>query len=121
MIERPLMTPDELKSMPKGQFIVMKTGFYPMKVQLKLFFKWGIEFLDPYIMPERAGRIVCYASKDELMHEISMRHLHLPVEAANAPEGMSDNAIPFSESTSEKTTKLKTGETAGTEDTNEQP
>ena len=121
MIERPLMTPDELKSMPKGQFIVMKTGFYPMKVQLKLFFKWGIEFLDPYIMPERAGRIVRYASKDELMHEIFMRHIHLPVEAANAPEGMSDNAIPFSESTSEKTTKLRTGETAGTEDTNEQP
>lgn len=26
MIERPLMTPDELKSMPKGQFVVMKTG-----------------------------------------------------------------------------------------------
>lgn len=42
MIERPLMTPDELKSMPKGQFVVMKTGFYPMKVKLKLFFKCGI-------------------------------------------------------------------------------
>lgn len=26
MIERPLMTPDELKSLPKGNFIVMKTG-----------------------------------------------------------------------------------------------
>lgn len=26
MIERPLMTPDELKSIPKGHFIVMKTG-----------------------------------------------------------------------------------------------
>ena len=22
----------------------MKTGFYPMKVKLKLFFKWGIQF-----------------------------------------------------------------------------
>ena len=38
-IERPLMTSDELKSMPKGQFVGMKTGFYPMKVKLKLFFK----------------------------------------------------------------------------------
>ena len=38
MIERPLMTPEELKSMPKGQFVVMKTGFHPMKVKLKLFF-----------------------------------------------------------------------------------
>lgn len=37
MIERPLMTPDELKSLPKDTFVVMKTGFYPMKVKLKLF------------------------------------------------------------------------------------
>lgn len=42
MIERPLMTPDELKSLPKGHFIVMKTGTHPMRVKLKLFFKWGI-------------------------------------------------------------------------------
>lgn len=99
MIERPLMTPDELKSMPKGQFIVMKTGFYPMKVQLKLYFKWGIQFHEPYIMEERAGRIVSYAGKDELMTEIDMRNLPLPVEAANSPEGMSSNDIPFSECT----------------------
>ena len=39
MIERPLMSPDELKSLPKGNFIVMKTGCYPMRVKLKLFFK----------------------------------------------------------------------------------
>lgn len=44
MIERPLLTPDELKSMPKGQFVVMKTGVHPMRVKLKLFFDWGIEF-----------------------------------------------------------------------------
>lgn len=37
MIERPLLTPDELKFLPKGTFVVMKTGVYPMKVKLKLF------------------------------------------------------------------------------------
>ena len=37
MIERPLLTPDELKSLPKGDFIVMKTGVHPMRVHLKLF------------------------------------------------------------------------------------
>ena len=58
MIERPLMTPDELKSMPKGQFVVMKTGFYPMKVKLKLFFKWGIRFDEehPYSVPDQGNR-----------------------------------------------------------------
>ena len=36
MIERPLMTADELKSLPKGTFVVTKTGFHPIKVRLKL-------------------------------------------------------------------------------------
>ena len=42
MTERPLMTADELKSMKKGNFIVMKTGTHPFISKLKLFFKWGI-------------------------------------------------------------------------------
>ena len=36
MIERPLLTPDELKSLPKGQFVVMKTGVHPMRVNRSL-------------------------------------------------------------------------------------
>ena len=70
MIERPLMTPDELKSMPKGEFIVMKTGAYPMKVKLKLFFKWGIEFGEPYVVPDHGSRPVQYASREKLMKAI---------------------------------------------------
>ena len=70
MIERPLMTPDELKSMPKGQFIVMKTGHNPMKVKLKLFFKWGIEFEEPFGLEERSTRTVEYFNKEELEHAI---------------------------------------------------
>lgn len=68
MIERPLMTPDELKSMPKGQFVVMKTGAHPMKVRLKLFFNWGITFdeKNPYMVKENANRKVKYASRQEL-------------------------------------------------------
>ena len=58
MMERPLMTPDELKSMPKGQFIVMKTGAHPMKVKLKLFFQWGISFGEPYTVPDK-GQPAC--------------------------------------------------------------
>lgn len=42
MIERPLLTPDELKSLPKGDFIVMKTGVHPMRVHLKLFFNGAL-------------------------------------------------------------------------------
>ncbi|MDE7400258.1 MAG: type IV secretory system conjugative DNA transfer family protein [Oscillospiraceae bacterium] len=58
MIERPLMTVDEPKSMPKGYFIVVKTGCYPMKTRLKLFFKWGIQFEDAYSILEKSERKV---------------------------------------------------------------
>ncbi len=54
MIERPLMTPDELKSMPKGQFVVMKTGFYPMKVKLKLFSNGASNSGSP-MLPQKEG------------------------------------------------------------------
>lgn len=30
------MTPDELKSIPKGQFVVMKSGSHPMRTRLRL-------------------------------------------------------------------------------------
>ncbi|MBQ4564590.1 MAG: type IV secretory system conjugative DNA transfer family protein [Lachnospiraceae bacterium] len=74
MIERPLMTPDELKSMPKGQFVVMKTGFYPMKVKLKLFFEWGIRFGETFSLPEKGNRVVGYASRDELTEKIIQKY-----------------------------------------------
>ena len=70
MIERPLMTPDELKSLPKGTFVVMKTGFYPMKVKLKLFFKWGIQFEEKYEVMENGNRKVYYANRSELFNNI---------------------------------------------------
>lgn len=70
MIERPLMTPDELKSLPKGTFVVMKTGFYPMKVKLKLFFKWGIEFEEQYKVTENGNRNVEYANRVEIINGI---------------------------------------------------
>ena len=74
MIERPLMTPDELKSLPKGTFVVMKTGFYPMKVKLKLFFEWGIEFEEKYEVKENGNREVHYANRSELFNNIIQKY-----------------------------------------------
>ena len=67
-----MLTPDELKSLPKGDFIVMKTGVHPMRVHLKLFFKWGIEFDDehPYTVPDQGNREVKYADKKEIQNGI---------------------------------------------------
>ena len=60
MMERPLLTADELKAIPKGNFIVQKTGQHPMRTRLRLFLEWGITFEEPYIVPERADRAVAY-------------------------------------------------------------
>ena len=70
MIERPLMTPDALKSIPKGNFIVMKTGTHRMQTRLRLFLEWGITFGEPYKVPEKAARKIYYASKAELTDAI---------------------------------------------------
>jgi type IV secretion system protein VirD4 len=74
MIERPLMTPDELKSMPKGRFVVTKTGAYPMRTRLKLFLEWGIKFGKPYEIAEQSARKVMYAARSKVEEEIIRRN-----------------------------------------------
>ena len=64
----------DCKAMPKGSFIVAKTGVHPMKVKLRLFLDWGIRFGEPYEVPEKAQRAVAYADKQELEESIIRRH-----------------------------------------------
>ena len=92
MIERPLMTPDELKSMPKGQFIVMKTGAHPMKVKLKLFFEWGISFGEPYAVPDKGNRPVPYAGKETLINAILEKYPPAPVVEEVEGENQEDSS-----------------------------
>lgn len=74
MMERPLMTPDELKSIPKGEFVVMKTGTHPMRTRLRLFLDWGITFEKDCPMPEPVVRRVAYAGREELMANIRKQY-----------------------------------------------
>ncbi len=91
MIERPLMTPDELKSMPKGRFIVTKTGVCPMRTRLKLFLEWGITFGKAYEMTEQSARKVSYADRRKVEEEVIRRNAAFESE----PEEMDDvPAIP---------------------------
>lgn len=86
MIERPLMTPDELKSLPKGTFVVMKTGVHPMQTKLKLFLDWGITFGTPYATPEHATRKVAYASREELFRSVRKAQQEQNTQAAQAKQ-----------------------------------
>ena len=62
-----------MKSLPKGTFVVMKTGFYPMQVKLKLFFKWGIVFpKEIFAVTDKGNRKVSYANKTDLESKIIM-------------------------------------------------
>ena len=74
MIERPLMTPDELKSVPKGEFVVMKTGAHPMRTRLRLFLDWGITFEKDCPTPKPVVRRVAYAGCKELIANIRKQY-----------------------------------------------
>ena len=88
MAERALLSPDELKNLPKGDFIVMKTGTHPMRTKLQLYFKWGISFEKPYQVPERAQREVYYAGKEELLMNIKKSLYSQPQSVtASKPDG----------------------------------
>mgnify|MGYP004504499291 FL=1 len=94
MAERALLSPDELKNLPKGDFIVMKTGTHPMCTKLQLYFKWGIKFEEPYQTRERAQREVYYAGKEELLMNIkkSLYSQPKPVSTPKADDYMSSYA-----------------------------
>ena len=96
------MSPDELKSMPKGSFVVMKTGTHPMKTKLKLFFEWGIRFEKPLQMEDRGSRPVHYAGKTELERAILSEY---PLVYSEEIPPMQTNlkATPIPESTTLKT------------------
>ena len=98
MIGRPLMTVDELKSMPKGQFIVMKTGTHPMISKLKLFFKWGIKFEEEYKLPDKTARAVSYKERDELIRDVEVKY----------PQKKEEITLEYEELTAKKRTTVKT-------------
>lgn len=86
MIQRPLMTPDELKTLPKGNFILAKTGCCPMHTKLPLFLKWGITFDKTYEVEERAARKVSYAGRFELEQEILQQNCAYEDDYDESPE-----------------------------------
>ncbi len=84
------MTADELKAMPKGHFIVTKTGAYPMRTRLKLFLEWVITLGKPYEIADQSARKVEYADRHELEAEIIRRN----AACEETPEEAGTGALP---------------------------
>ena len=116
MMERSLLTADELKSLKKGNFVVMKTGAHPMQMKLKLFLDWGISFDKTYETEERSHRKVYYADKEELEDNIlnavsdtkSTVPTSKPMGNSNAYGGMAHTPLTEQQMTEQKSkTKLR--------------
>lgn len=74
MTERPLLSSDELKSIPKEHFVVMKTGMHPMRTRLRLYLEWGISFDEAYSIPKREHSVIRYAGREELVSAIQRKN-----------------------------------------------
>ena len=112
MIERPLMTADELKNLPKGTFVVMKTAYHPMKVKLKLFFKWGITFEEKFEVSEHGNRQVKYIPQGALASRIQKAFEEKKEEKAESDKKENGSApteqmTPATHKPSEKTDEEK--------------
>lgn len=70
MMGRDLMQADELRRLPKGSFVLMKTGVRPCITRLPLFLDWGITFKEAYEPPRNEMRKVTYANLSELQENI---------------------------------------------------
>lgn len=75
MIERKLMTPEELKKLEKFHFIVTKAGISPIKTKMDLYFKWGISFEQPYERERGIELEVSYINKKEIIDAITSKTL----------------------------------------------
>jgi len=85
MTGRPLISPDQLRAMPKGRFVVTKTGYRPMLSTLRLFTQWGITFGELWSMPQREPRSVAYANR--LAVERAMENKYTDAEGPVAAPG----------------------------------
>ena len=94
MMERPLLTADELKSIPKGSFIVQKTGCHPMRTRLRLFLEWGITFEEEYKVKEQSARKVYYANREALTRAILQKYPPKTAEGQNLRSGKGNGQLP---------------------------
>ena len=74
MVQRPLLTADEIKTLEQNKWILMKSRCHPLISIMKRYNEWGIELDSPYQMPENAARRVKYADKDELRHAVLQKY-----------------------------------------------
>lgn len=71
MMSKPLMSADEIRKMPQGDFVIMRTGQKPIKAHFDLFLDWGIPpFTDAAPDMKVHYDTPSYATEEELVAAI---------------------------------------------------
>lgn len=97
MISRPLMTTDELKKLPMGCFICMKTGMNPFMIKLKLYIEWGIRYDEHYRLSMKEVKKVSYTERDKLIKTVKSAFNRINIRPLNIFDYSLDDDDTFEE------------------------
>jgi hypothetical protein len=96
--------------LPKGTFIVTKTGFRPIQVKLKLFFEWGITFEKiPYEIPIFDRSNIRYTNRERIETAIRKKYPSITVRQKEPGEAHTVKPI-YIEPVEGKINQMKTRE-----------
>ena len=70
MMEVPLMAPNELREMPRGEYVLLKTFCRSARTRMPLFTDWGITLEGKYHISERPIRDIEYMDVKELIDRL---------------------------------------------------
>ena len=74
MMEVPLMAPNELREMPRGEYVLLKTFCRSARTRMPLFTDWGITLEEKYHVPERPTREIEYMNIRELIIRLQKKN-----------------------------------------------
>lgn len=106
MIGRPLMSPDELRQLPKGSYVRMQSGRRPSIFHTRRYTGWGIHFPDDsaFRLPDRRLREVAYADRSAIMLAI-LEGSHI-TSASMIPKMQPQQDMPVPQQKKERPTSL---------------
>ena len=73
MMEVPLMAPNELREMPRGEYVLLKTFCRSARTRMPLFSNWGITLEGKYHISERPIRDIEYMDVKELIDRLKKK------------------------------------------------
>ncbi len=67
------MAPNELREMPRGEYVLLKTFCRSARTRMPLFTDWGITLEEKYHVPERLLRDIEYMDVKELIDRLKKK------------------------------------------------